>query len=44
MKQHLHGGLPESIDVDALKKEVAELREKNSDLEGQVAQLQAEVR
>lgn len=44
MKQHLHGGLPESIDVDALKKEVAELRQKNSDLESQVAQLQAEVR
>lgn len=44
MKQHLHGGLPESIDVDALKKEVAELHQKNSDLESQVAQLQAEVR
>lgn len=44
VKQHLHGGLPESIDVDALKKEVEELRQRNGDLESQVAQLQAEVR
>lgn len=43
VKQHLHGGMPESIDVEALKKEVEELRQKNSDLESQVAQLQAEV-
>lgn len=43
VKQHLHGGLPESIDVDALKKEVEELRQRNGDLESQVAQLQAEV-
>lgn len=43
MKQHLHGGVPESIDVDALKKEVEDLRQKNGDLESQVAQLQAEV-
>jgi len=35
--------MPESIDVDALKKEVEELRQKNSDLESQVAQLQGEV-
>lgn len=43
VKQHIHGGMPESIDVDALKKEVEELRQKNSDLESQVAQLQSEV-
>lgn len=43
MKQHLHGGMPDSLDVEALKKEVEELRQKNSDLESQVAQLQAEV-
>lgn len=43
MKQHLHGGMPESIDVVALKTEVEELRQKNQDLESQVAQLQAEV-
>ena len=43
VKQHLHGGMPDSIDVEALKKEVEELRQKNSDLESQVAQLQAEV-
>lgn len=43
VKQHLHGGMPDSIDVEGLKKEVEELRQKNSDLESQVAQLQAEV-
>ncbi len=43
VKQHIHGGMPESIDVEALKKEVEELRQKNSDLESQVAQLHAEV-
>ena len=43
VKQHLHGGMPESIDVEALKKEVEELRQKNADLESQVALLQAEV-
>ena len=43
VKQHLHGGPPDSLDAEALKKEVDELRQKNKDLEEQVAQLQAEV-
>lgn len=44
VKQHLHGGPPDSLDAEALKKEVEELRQKNKDLEEQVAQLQAAVR
>lgn len=43
MKQHIRGGMPDSLDVEALKKEVEELRQRNGDLESQVAQLQAEV-
>lgn len=43
MKKHLHGGPPDSLDAEALKKEVEELRQKNKDLEEQVAQLQAAV-
>lgn len=43
VKKHLHGGPPESLDAEALKKEVEELRQKNKDLEEQVAQLQAAV-
>ena len=43
VKQYLHGGSPDSLDTEALKKEVEELRQRNSDLESQVAQLQAEV-
>ena len=44
MKHHLHAGMPESIDIETLKKEVEELKQKNHDLEGQVSLLQAEVR
>ena len=43
VKQHLHGGPPESIDAEALKKEVEELRQKNKELQEQVAQLQTAV-
>lgn len=43
MKTHLHGGPPDSLDAEALKKEVEELRQKNKDLEEQVAQLKAAV-
>lgn len=43
LKQHLHAGMPESIDIEALKKEVEELKQRNTDLEGQVSQLQAEL-
>ena len=35
--------MPESINIEALKKEVEELKQKNLDLEGQVSQLQAEL-
>lgn len=43
VKQHLHGGLPETVDAEALKKEVTHLRQRNKELEEQVAQLQAAV-
>lgn len=43
MKKHLHGGPPESLDAEALKKELEELKQKNKDLEEQVAQLKAAV-
>ncbi len=43
VRQHLHGGLPDSIDIESLKKEVEELRQKNKDLESQVTLLQTEV-
>lgn len=43
VKQHLHGGPPESIDAEALKKEVEELRQRNKELQEQVAQLQTAV-
>ena len=43
VKNHLHGGPPDSLEAEALKKEVEELRQKNKDLEEQVAQLQAAV-
>jgi len=43
LKQHLHAGIPENMDVEALKKEMEELKQKNADLEVQVAQLQSEV-
>ena len=43
MKRHLHGDLPEAVDAEALRKEVEELRQRNKDLEEQVAQLQVEV-
>lgn len=35
--------MPDSLDVEALKKEVEELRQRNGDLESQVVQLQTEV-
>ena len=43
VKRHLHGGPPDSLDAEALKKEVEELRQKNKDLEEQVTQLKAAV-
>ena len=43
VKQHLHGGPPESIDAEALKKEVEELRQRNKELQEHVAQLQTAV-
>ena len=43
MKHHLHGGPPESIDAEALRKEVDEIRQKNKELQEQVAQLETAV-
>ena len=43
MKEHLHGGPPENVDVEGLKKEVEELRQHNRELESQVAQLKTAV-
>lgn len=43
VKKHLHGGPLDSIDAEALKKEVEDLRQKNRDLEQEVAQLKAAV-
>ena len=44
VKRHMHGGPPESLDAESLKKEVEELRQRNRELEEQVAALQASVR
>lgn len=44
VKHHLHGGPPESIDAEALRREVEELRQKNKELQEQVSQLQSAVR
>jgi len=43
VKHHLHGGPPESIDAEALRREVEELRQKNKELQEQVLQLQTAV-
>lgn len=43
VKHHLHGGPPESIDAEALRREVEELRQKNRELQEQVSQLQTAV-
>lgn len=43
VKHHLHGGPPESIDAEALQREVEELRQKNKELQEQVSQLQTAV-
>ena len=43
VKHHLHGGPPESIDAEALRREVEELRQKNKELQEQVSQLQTAV-
>lgn len=43
VKHHLHGGPPESIDAEALQREVEELRQRNKELQEQVSQLQTAV-
>ena len=43
VKRHLHGGLPEPVDVDSLKQQIQELRVRNQQLEEEVAQLRTQV-
>ena len=43
VKRHLHGGPPEPVDVDSLKQEIQELRQRNQQLEEELAQLKTQV-
>lgn len=43
MKQQLHGGLPEPVDAEVLRRENEELHKKNIELEAKVAELTAAV-
>lgn len=43
MKQQLHGGLPEPIDGEMLRRENEELQKRNRELEAKVAELTAAV-
>ncbi len=43
VKRHIHGGLPEPIDVDSLKQQIQELRQRNQQLEDDVSQLRTQV-
>ena len=43
LKKHLHGGPPEAVDVEALQRQVQDLRQRNQQLEGEVAQLKEQV-
>ena len=43
VKRHLHGGLPEPVDVDSLKQQIQELRERNQQLEEETSQLRSQV-
>jgi len=39
LRHHLHGGLPETADVETLKLQVSELTQKNEELKDEVNQL-----
>ena len=43
LKKHLHGGPPEAVDVEALQRQIQDLRQRNQQLEGEVAQLKEQV-
>ena len=43
LKQQLHGGLPEPVDAEVLRRENEELQRKNRELEAKVAELTAAV-
>ena len=43
LKQHLHGGSPETSDVEALRLENAELKQKNDALQEEVNELKTKV-
>ncbi|XP_065837426.1 c-Myc-binding protein-like [Oscarella lobularis] len=39
LQRHIHGGAPETADVEALKQEVKELKDKNVELQEEVKKL-----
>jgi cell division protein FtsB len=41
LKQQLHGGLPEPVDAEMLRRENEELQKRNRELEAKVAELTA---
>ena len=43
LRHHLHGGLPETADVETLKLQVSELTQKNEELKDEVNQLKQKV-
>ena len=43
LRHHLHGGLPETADVETLKLQVSELTQKNEELKDEVSQLKQKV-
>ena len=43
LKQQLHGGLPEAVDAETLRRENDELQKRNRELEAKVAELTATV-
>ncbi|EDV20521.1 C-Myc-binding protein [Trichoplax sp. H2] len=43
LKQHLHGGPPETSDVEALRLENAELKQKNNALQEEVNELKSKL-
>lgn len=43
LKEHLHGGQPEAVDTETLRRENEELQKRNRELEAKVAELTAAV-